>query len=173
MSTRVRRLLLTLPLAILVAGCGSSPSPSPSATAAAPAPSSAAPSAEPGSSQPSPSSAAPAVGQTEIDWGRIWDAVPAGFPRYPGSTPADDAAPEPASARFAVAGGDPAAIATWMQDALETATFSTLGLNGPAEDGSYVIDSTGEGDCRVQTTIAPLGNITFITVLYGADCPAA
>jgi hypothetical protein len=132
-----------------------------------------APSAEPASSQPGPSSAAPAVGQTDTDWGRIWDAVPAGFPRYPGSTPADDAGPEPASARFAVAGGDPAAIATWMQDALETATFSTLGLNGPAEDGGYVIDSTGEGQCRVQTTIAPLGDITFITVLYGADCPAA
>jgi hypothetical protein len=172
MSTRVRRLLLTLPLAVLVAGCGSSPNPSQSAAAIPPSESSSAsaPSEAPASAAPS---AAPAVGQTDTDWGRIWDAVPAGFPRYPGSTPADDAAPEPASARFAVAGGDPAAIATWMQDALETATFSTLGLNGPAEDGGYIIDSTGEGDCRVQTTIAPLGDVTFITVLYGADCPAA
>ena len=59
-----------------------------------------------------------------------------------------------------------------MQDALETATFSTIGLNGPAEDGGWTIDSVGEGDCQVQTTIAPLGDMTFITVLYGADCPA-
>jgi hypothetical protein len=172
MSMRVRCLLLSLPLAMLVAACGSSPSPSPSAVASPPSdPSSAsAPSDGPASAEPS---GAPQTGQTDTDWGRIWDAVPAGFPRYPGSTPADDAAPEPASARFAVAGGDPAAIATWMQDALETATFSTLGLNGPAEDGGYVIDSTGGGECRLQTTIAPLGDITFITVLYGAGCPAA
>jgi hypothetical protein len=127
----------------------------------------------PPSAAPGASSAAPAVGQTDTDWGRIWDALPAGFPRYPGSTPADDASPEPASGRFAVPGADPAAIATWMQDALETATFSTLGLNGPMEDGGYVIDSSGEGDCRLQTTITPLGDLTFITVLYGADCPAA
>jgi hypothetical protein len=173
MTTRPRLALLVVPVALLVAACGSAPSPSPSGTAASPAPSSAAPSAEPAANEPSPSSAAPAAGQTDTEWGRIWDAVPAGFPRYPGSTPADDAAPEPASARFAVAGGDPAAIATWMQDALETATFSTLGLNGPAEDGGYVIDSAGEGDCRIQTAITPLGDMTFITVRYGADCPAA
>jgi hypothetical protein len=46
-------------------------------------------------------------------------------------------------------------------------------MNGPAEDGSIVIDSVGEGDCRIQTTIAPLGDTTFITVLYGAACPAS
>jgi hypothetical protein len=169
MSTRPRALLVGLPLALLLTACGQ-PAPSPSAppsAAATPAAS------EPASAAPSPSSAAPAVGQTDTDRGRIWDALPAGFPRYPGSTPADDASPEPASGRFAVAGGDPAAIATWMQDALEIATFSTLGLNGPMEDGGYVIDSTGEGDCRIQTTVTPLGDVTFITVLYGAACPVA
>ena len=124
-------------------------------------------------SEESPSastSPAAAAGQTDTDWGRIWDTVPAGFPRFPGSTVADDASPEAASARFAVPGGDPRAIATWLQGALETARFTTVGSNGPAEDGSFVIDSVGEGRCRVQTTIAPLGDTTFITVLYGADC---
>jgi hypothetical protein len=115
----------------------------------------------------------PAAGQTDTAWGRIWDTVPAGFPRFPGSTPADDASPEPASARFAVPGGDPQAIATWFQGAMETATYSTVGLNGPAEDGSFVLDSVGAGDCRIQTTIAPLGDTTFITVMYGAGCPAS
>jgi hypothetical protein len=58
-----------------------------------------------------------------------------------------------------------------MQEALETATFSTIGLDGPAEDGSFVLDSVGDEECRIQTTIAPLGDTTFITVLYGAGCP--
>ncbi len=31
----------------------------------------------------------------------------------------------------------------------------------------------GEGECRGQTTINPLGDVTFITVLYGASCPMA
>jgi len=119
------------------------------------------------------SSSAPEAGQTDTEWGRIWDAVPAEFPRFPGATPADDATGDPASARFAVVGGDPLAIAEWMQDALETATFSTEAMNGPAEDGGYVIDSVGDGGCRIETRIAPLGDRTFVTVLYGAGCPAA
>ena len=127
----------------------------------------ASPSEEPGSASPG----ALETAQTDTDWGRIWDAVPAGFPRFPGAVPADDATGEPASARFSVEGGDPLAIAQWMQDALETATFSTEALNGPGEDGGYVIDSAGDGACRIQTRIAPLGDMTFVTVLYGADCP--
>jgi hypothetical protein len=117
-------------------------------------------------------SSSPGAGQTDTEWGRIWDTVPATFPRFPGSNPADDAAAEPVSARFAVPGGDPQAIATWMQGALERAHLSTVGLNGPAEDGSFVLDSVGDGTCRMQTTIAPLGDMTFISVLYGSDCPA-
>ena len=76
------------------------------------------------------------------------------------------------SARLAVSGTDADGIAAWMQDALETATFSTEGMNGPFEDGGYVIDSVGEGDCRLQTRIMPEGDTTFIEVLYGAACPA-
>src|SRR4029453_4244479 len=120
-------------VAPLIAGCGRSPvatvqpaSPSPSSASQPTSPSEAPP-----AGPPDPS---PAAGQTDTGWGRIWDTVPAGFPRFPGSTTADDASAEPASARFAVPGGDPQAIATWFQEALETATFSTVGLNGPAED---------------------------------------
>ncbi len=117
-------------------------------------------------------SAAPGAGQTDTEWGRIWDDVPPGFPRFPGSTVADDAAPEPASLRLAVPDGDPQAIAAWMQAALETATYSTEGLSGPFEDGSLVLDSVGDGDCRIETVVAPLGGMTFVTVRYGAACPA-
>jgi len=166
MTIRGRRLLVTFLLAALVlAACGSGGT-SPSTVPATPATS-----AEPdASAEPT---GAPAAGQTDTAWGRIWDAVPAGFPRFPGATPADDATGEPASARVSVEGGDPLAIAQWMQDALETATFSTEAMNGPGEDGGYVIDSAGDGDCRMQTRIAPLGDRTFVTVLYGAACPAA
>ena len=174
MSTRSRRLLLTLPVAFVMVGCGTA---IPSTTGSAGAPSTA-PSATTGSEAPTGTSpgGAPsgslAAGQSDTDWGRIWDSVPAGFPRFPGSTRADDAAADPVSARFAVPGGDPRAIATWLQDALEQAHLDTVGLNGPAEDGSFVLDSVGDGQCRVQTTVAPLGDMTFITVLYGSDCPA-
>jgi len=163
-----------LPLALLVAACGS-PASSPAASAGATADDVPA-ATSPGASTPPSRSSAPsssiAAGQTDTEWGRIWDTVPAGFPRFPGSTVAADASPDPASARFSVPGGDPKAIATWMQGALEDAGLNTVGLNGPTEDGGFVLDSVGDGQCRVQTTIAPLGDMTFITVLYGSDCPA-
>lgn len=170
MPDRSRLLVLALPIVLVAGGCSGGPggwsAPSPGTPSSSSAPST------PTASTPTATEAtAAAAGQTETDWGRIWDAVPAGFPLFPGATPADDATGEPASARSAVAGGDPLAIAEWMQDALETATFSTEALNGPGEDGGYVIDSTGEGGCRIQTSIVPLGDTTFVSVLYGADCP--
>ena len=170
MSTRPRHLLLIGPLVLLIAACGSTPTPSSSAAPASAPPSADLPAASPASLAPSASAAAD---QTDTEWGRIWDVVPAGFPRYPGSTPADDSSDEPASARYAIDGGDPATVASWYQDALEQATFSTIGMNGPSEDGGFVIDSAGAGDCRIQTTIAPLGGMTFVAVWYGAGCPAA
>lgn len=119
---------------------------------------------------PATSSALPA-GQTDTEWGRIWDELPAGFPIYPGSALAGDASPEAVSGRYAIVGGDPAEIASWMQTALEAATFSTEALSGPLEDGRYVLDSVGQGDCRIETTVVPLGRLTFLSVRYGAACP--
>ena len=164
MPNRLRRLLSTVPLALALAACGPSV-PSPSLPTAPPT-------GSPDVSGSLDPSTAPGSGQTDTEWGRIWDDVPAGFPRFPGSTVADDAAPEPASLRLAVPDGDPEAIAAWMQAALETATYSTEGLSGPLEDGSLVLDSVGDGDCRIETVVAPLGGMTFVTVRYGAACPA-
>jgi hypothetical protein len=173
MSTRSSRcLLIALPIAASLIACG----PTTKGTPTAASPSESTVTESPASSEGPParvSSPALAVGQTDTDWGRIWDTVPAGFPRFPGSTIADDASPEPASARFAVPGGDPRAIWTWFQVMLEAAAYRTVGLNGPGEDGGFVLDSLGESGCRVQTTVAPLGDTTFITVLYGAACPGA
>ena len=55
---------------------------------------------------------------------------------------------------------------------MEGATYSTESLSGPLEDGSFVLDSVGDGDCRIQTTIAPQGGLILVTVRYGAACPA-
>ncbi len=179
MTTRPRRLALGLPLVVLaLAACGASP---PAANAAWPhrcplggpvgadaAPPSVAPSDAPASPD---ASAGPA--QSDTEWGRIWDGVPAGFPRFTGARDADDATADPVSDAYAVEGGDAAEISTWLQAAMETATYSTEGLSGPLEDASFVLDSVGDGTCRIQTTIAPLGELVLVTVRYGADCPAS
>lgn len=122
---------------------------------------------------PSASEIASAEGgtQSESDWGRIWDNVPTGFPRFPGSTVADPISPDPVSATYSVANDDTAQIAGWMQGALETASFGTESMSGPLEDGGFVIESVGEGECRIQTSVQPMGGLTFVIVRYGAACP--
>jgi hypothetical protein len=172
MTPRHRRLVLLSALILIVAACGPGGGSGQSGSTAANGNPAVSPSAlGDGSSgvsgQPGASSS---VGQTDTAWGRIWDAVPAGFPRFPDSSPADDASAAPSSARYAVSGNDPEAIAAWLQAGMETAKFST-DVSGPLEDGTFTIDSRGDGGCRIQTTITPLGGMTFVTVLYGADCP--
>jgi hypothetical protein len=118
-------------------------------------------------------SGAPTTGQTDTEWGRIWDAVPAGFPTYPGSTVAEDAGLEDVSGAWALDGGDPAEMATWFQAHLEQATFSTESLAGPQEDGSFLLDSVGEDGCKVEVQVAPAGGLVLVSVKYGAACPNA
>lgn len=169
-SRRSRRLAAALPiLVLLLTACGpTGPTTSPG-IADTPDPT-AIPSVDAG--EPS-RSGAPPTSQTETVWGTIWDGVPTGFPRYPGSTPTDDATAAAVSDAYAIPAGDSAQIGGALQALMETATYSTEGLSGPLEDGSYVLDSVGDGGCRIQTTIAPQGGLTLVTVLYGADCPAA
>jgi hypothetical protein len=152
---------------LMVGGCG--PAASPPAPTDGPSPI--------GLAQPSRASAADSptavqAGQTDTDWGRIWDAIPRDFPVYTGAVPSDEIATGPVSATFALDGAEPGPVAAWMQQALERASFSTEGLNGPLEDGSFVLDSTGADGCRIQIAVAPLGSVTTITVRYGAACPS-
>ncbi len=174
MTVRRVRLAGLLSIAIAVAACGST-APSPSAPAAATGTAAAPASAEasaPAETAPNGATVPPAEGQTDTDWGRIWDTLPSGFPTYPGAVLSEEAATGPASAVYVVEGGEPAKIATWFQQALETAGYSTDAPSGPMEDGSYVLDSSGEDPaCRLSVTIAPLGGTTSLTVLYGAACP--
>jgi len=179
----VRPVLLTT-LLILVAACGGrtaidEPLPSvleatPGATASEPPPARTAPG--PGYEVPpaseEPVSPAPAVTQSDTDWGRIWDALPASFPVYPGAVETEEAGGgEPVSAVFTVAETGTDEIVTWMQQRLELATYSTEALSGPLEDHAFVIDSVGDAGCRIETTVKPAGVLTFISVRYGADCP--
>lgn len=155
---RVAAAVLCLGLATI--GCASTPEPPRSST----------PGASPATNAPGPASGPPA-GVTETDWGQIRDALPPGFPLYPGSTPTQTGGGA-ASAVLEVP-GDVTTVTTWLQGALEGAGFSTLSLSGPFEDGAMEIESVGPTtQCRVRTTIAPLGDSTVVTVLYGAVCPA-
>ena len=175
MHTRFRRLLSTAPLilVLLLAACGPAGQ---ATTTAPPGAASAAPSTAASEAPAAPaSSGAASAGagtQTDTEWGRIWDDVPPGFPVFPGSTVADDTSPDPVSATYSVADDDTAVIATWMQAALETAAFRTEALTGPMEDGSFVLESVGDGECRLQVVVVPMGGLTFLTVRYGAACPA-
>ena len=175
-----RRSLLLAGVLLLVAACGGRTGvddPLPSALEATPGSTLAAPSdleslpAAPESDTPS-ATEEPPVTQTDTAWGRIWDAVPDAFPVYPAAVESDEAGGgEPVSATYSVSGADPAEITTSMQQQLELATYSTEALSGPLEDGSFVIDSVGDADCRIETTVKPTGGLTLITVRYGADCP--
>jgi hypothetical protein len=172
MQSRQRRLVQLIPLVLLLTACGSG-------TGSGQRDSSAA-SGTPGAPSASrtnqlsdaslTSGASSTVSQTDTAWGRIWDALPPGFPRYPGAAPADDAAATPSSGRYAVAGGDPEEIAAWLQAAMQSALFTT-DVSGPLEDGTFTLDSVGVAGCRIQTTVAPLGGMTIVTVLYAAGCP--
>jgi hypothetical protein len=152
--TRIRLAAVVFALGLAAVGCTSTTEPPP-----------------PARSPLTGTSAPPPTGITETDWGTIRDALPPGFPRYPGSTPTETGAGA-ASAVFDVP-ADVSTVTTWFQGALEGAGFSTLSLSGPAEDGSMEIESVGPTtQCRVRTTVAPLGSSTIVTVLYGAVCPA-
>ena len=167
MATASRRALILSAAALVLASCG--PGTASQAPTNAPSPAAASSIASNPTAEASPPLLA---GQTETTWGRIWDSVPDAFPTYPGSTPAGEAASGPASAVLAIQGVDARMIAGWMQSNLEQATYSTEALTGPFEDGSYVLESTGSAPgCRVQVSIAPLGDLTTVTVLYGASCP--
>ena len=160
-------LAIGLAVILIVGGCDST---TPPPTSEAPA---SVASVEPtldGPASPG-ASAAPQAGQTDTDWGRIWDELPEAFPVYPGATPADEAATGPVSATFALEGADPRTVATWMQTELERAAYRTEASNGPFEDGSFVLELVGSTECRIEVSVAPLGGLTTVTVRYGAACP--
>jgi len=165
--TNCKSLALLLGLGAILAACGSSGSAAAS-TNAPPVPSVA-----PRSSTPStvPSNDA-TVSQTNTDWGRIWDTLPPGFPTIHGATPDEDAGGGAASGVLVVDGVDAKTVATSLQTSLQTAGYTTVGSLEPLEDGSVVLDMTGQpAGCMLQVTTTPTGGVTTIRILYGAACP--
>jgi hypothetical protein len=164
-----RTVLAAVCVAVLaIAGCGpADTSPAPQTPGATGSPRTAPP---PSPASPSPAPVVSPPSQTETEWGAIWDELPPEFPLPPGVAPAELRG-EPASGVFTVP-VPPGQAATYMQAALEGAGYSTRAMSGPYEDGSIVIDSVGSTpECMIQTTLAPLGGSTVLTVLFGAGCP--
>lgn len=170
MPPRRRLAAFFLIAAVAIAGCGpgggtttpGSPTAAPSAPAAT----------DVAVASPDASAGAGQVDQTDTDWGRIWDSLPKGFPRYAGSVGSEEGATGPASATLAVQGADPKTVATFYQGALSSDQYTTDGLSGPLEDGGYVLDMTGPASgCKVQVTATPTGGLITVTILYGAACP--
>ena len=163
-------LLPTLLAWLVLAACAAVPSNGPNASPS-PSPSSSpstAPTDVPGaSSEPSESAAEPT--QTETEWGRIWDAVPASFPRPPGSLAAEPIERTATSADLSVPAGPDATVAFYRSSL--TAAGYVVSAQGPLEDGSWTIDASPGGECKVQVAVKPLSGVTHVSILYGAGCP--
>ena len=162
----MRPVLLLAVVALVTCACTTTPGDTaePTTTAAA-AESTAADTGTPGDSI-----ASPAVGQSDTEWGTIWDALPSSFP-VPDGAKVADAPSGPVSGAYTVpkAKSTAAEIAAFFRDELDSIGFGT-GLDGPLEDGSYTVwSSNGEG-CETLTTVLPRGDESLVTVLYGAGC---
>ena len=157
-DVRTPRLILALSLTVataVVSACGAAATATPSPTAA-----------------PTGSLVPPIVGQTDTEWGRMWDAIPADFPVFAGATPSEEAATGPASAVLVVNGTDAKTVASWTAERLTEAGFDINGEMAALEDGSYAVDGERDTDCLVHVEATPLGTVTTITIYYGAECPA-
>jgi hypothetical protein len=176
------RLALGLGLTLVLAGglsaCAPT-APAPSATATATSATSVSPTSavlEPtpvptSAYHPLPTPAATPPSKTRTSWGVIWDALPRGFPTPPAAAPTETGDPEPASATLAVPTAA-AATTEWYRSALPAAGYSIESVNGPYENGGYVIDAVGTSpDCRVQLSLARTGTTTTVTILFAAACP--
>ena len=162
-----RFVLAVLAGALVVSACGSTASSDPASAGVQPAPST------PGASAGSPAqSGAADAGQTDTEWGRIWDTLPSEFPQIPGARPSEESATGPASATLVLEGNVARLVATALVDSLAKSGFPSAGLGTPLEDGSYTLEATGSAPgCKIQATIKPIGGETFVTILYGAACP--
>ena len=121
---------------------------------------------------PAPSASQAIASRMATEWGPIWDALPLDFPTSTVSSLTPVEPDEVASGAFE-ASGSVADVSAAIQAILERGSFSTESMSGPFEDGSVVIESVGGAstDCRVHTTVARLGGLTRVTILYGAACP--
>ena len=161
--TATRRRVAPFVLVMVLAACGSTVSPSSSARTSHPGPSL---TPVPGGASATPAASRP--GTTRTDFGRIWDALPAGFPKLPAATTVEPDGP--ASGAFAV-NGDASTLATSMRRALTVAGW-TADTGSPLEDGTVVLEATGAAKgCKAEVRFTPRSGTVVATVLVAAACP--
>ena len=151
----VRARLLVLVAASAMAGCdaGASPASTPGGTIA-----------------PIATSGVTLPGQTDTDWGPIWDALPPSFPFPPDGQLATDTGEGPVSAELAIGSGTAGGVAAFYRDYLEAEGFAVT-EDGPLEDGGIVVSGVTGYPCRIAVTVRPAGGLLLATVMYGAACP--
>jgi hypothetical protein len=117
----------------------------------------------------SPTAAATFPTTTETEFGTIWDALPADFPKLPGQEPAETGAGA-TSGSFAVnldAAGASQAMAAAMR-----ASGWTVDVGSPLEDGTVVLEAThAPAGCKTEVRFTPTSGTVVMSVLYGASCP--
>jgi hypothetical protein len=159
-------------IGVTLAACGPSGPPASAGSTAPVAPSAAPSAALPATPSGATASGAAVEGQTDTEWGRIWDSLPSSFPKIPGARPSEEAATGPASATMVIEGNVARLVAAALVTQLASAGLPTAGLGTPLEDGSYTLDATGATPgCKVRLTIKPMGDQTIVSILYGAACP--
>ena len=155
---------------VLVAGC-SSPVGTPGSTTGS-TPANPTPPVD-GRPTPTPVDTGIPTGQTDTEWGPIWNEVPPGFPEPAGSEPAE-ADSGPVSAAYAVPAAafpNPLEVAQFYVDRFAYAGYGGS-RDGPLEDGSYTAWASNGYGCDILVTAVPRGDAeTLATVFYGAGCP--
>jgi hypothetical protein len=111
-------------------------------------------------------------GQSSTAWGRIWDALPPWFPLPAGAIPTQTGS-GPFTAELALPSGSTAAgAAAFFRSEFQKVGFPAVNLDGPLEDGRFVVSVPGSGGaCQIEVQAVPLASGVVARVLYGAGCP--
>ena len=107
-------------------------------------------------------------GQTDTDWGRIWDGLPKGFPR---SRARRGESRDRAGIGHLVVQGATRRHRNLLPDARCSAPGTRRRLVRPLEDGGYVLDMTGPAGLQGPGDGQADGRRDTVTILYGAACP--
>ena len=110
-------------------------------------------------------------GQTDTEWGRIWDGLPTDFPAFPGAH-ATETGSGPASATLDAGTAEPGAVMNFYQTALQASGWIVTGVTRPREDGSFELTGVNiHPACQIRATVTPFGGNTIVAILYGVGCP--
>ena len=167
MTVLIRRVAPLLVVALLVA-CGATVPPGPSAGSSRTTAVQPTLTPVPGAPSPTPARTQPPTSNPEF--GPIWDALPASWPKLPGQSQSEVGSD--ASDQFVV-NGDPGALARRLGEAL-TKLGWTVDIGSPLEDGTVVVDATGSpAGCRAEAQFMPPPDGSPVRLLgyYGAACP--